>query len=577
MKKLLLSTLLAFAALGINAQIKESATDAVKNMGVGWNLGNTLDASSSTASSPTMAAYWGGQGIDSENYWGQPKTKPELFKMMKKAGYGAIRVPVTWYNHMDANGNVKADWMKRVHEVVDYVIDAGLYCIVNVHHDTGADSGSHQSWLKADEYSKNKERFEKLWKQIAEEFKGYGDHLLFESYNEMLDTKSSWCFASFNASGSYDATLAKNAYDGINGYAQSFVDVVRATGGNNATRNLVVNTYGACNGGGNWNSHLQDPLKEMKLPEDKEKGHLIFEIHTYPQIATKNNQGVVTNRKIADIRKEIDDNIAQLKTHLVSKGAPVIIGEWGTSNVDAGAGKTDYDVRRDLMLQFVDYFVKQTKAAGMAAFYWMGITDGTSRSIPVFSQADLAECMVKAYHGADFNGEYPEMEAQSEYVVFEGEKAITSWAVNVSVPADAFKSLGEGMLLEIVYKQEGGGDDIQFFYGDWSSKPSFKVDGKSYNGDFNPGKVLGTPNGTEHTTIFTFDATAYKALCSKGLIVFGDGWRMYKLRLVNPTTGINSVNAQAQDDVYYNLAGQRVDRPTRGIYIKGGKKVIIRN
>jgi aryl-phospho-beta-D-glucosidase BglC (GH1 family) len=100
---------------------------------------------------------------------------------------------------MDKDGKVNAEWMKRVHEVVDYVINQGLYCIVNVHHDTGADKDSFKSWIKADEanYEQNKTRYENLWKQIAEEFKDYDEHLLFESYNEMLDKLSSWCFASF--------------------------------------------------------------------------------------------------------------------------------------------------------------------------------------------------------------------------------------------------------------------------------------------------------------------------------------------------------------------------------------------
>ena len=574
MKRKLIASLLMVAASfasTVNAQIEETATDAVKNMGIGWNLGNTLDASSSSVGNPSLPAYWGGQGINSENYWGQPTTKPELFKMMKEAGYGAIRVPVTWYNHMDVDGNVKAEWMKRVHEVVDYVVNEGLYCIINVHHDTGADSGNHQSWIKADDYTKNKERYEKLWKQIAEEFKDYGKLLLFESYNEMLDSKSSWCFASFNTANKYDATLAKNSYDGINGYAQSFVDVVRATGGNNASRNLIVNTYAAANGYGTWSTHLKDVVTQMKMPADIVEGHIAFEVHDYPNLTNNGN-----NRSLTDIKSQIDGTIKVLKDNLVAKGGPVIIGEWGTSNVDAGNGKTDYDVRRSLMLQFVEYYVKQCKANGIAPFYWMGLTDGQYRSMPVFNQPDLAETMSKAYHGSSFAGKFPEMEPQTEYVVFEGEKAITGWNVNVSVAKESFAGVGKDAQLEITYKQEGGGDDIQLFYGDWSSKPSFKVDGKTYNGDLNPGKHYGTPVGTEHTSVLTFDEATYKNLCSKGLIVFGDGWRMYKMKLTNPTTGISSVKVPVQDDAYYTLSGQRVLSPTRGIYIKGGKKVLIR-
>ena len=121
----LLFGLMAMASINVCAADFETATNAVKNMGLGWNLGNTLDANSGSA-----------QGLESETYWGQPVTKPELMKMMKEAGFSAIRVPVTWYNHMDANGKVDEAWMKRVHEIVDYVINQGLYCIVNVHHDT---------------------------------------------------------------------------------------------------------------------------------------------------------------------------------------------------------------------------------------------------------------------------------------------------------------------------------------------------------------------------------------------------------------------------------------------------------
>ena len=116
--------------------------------------------------------------------------------MMKEAGFGAIRVPVTWYQEMDANGKVNDAWMKRVKEVVDYVINNGMYCLLNVHHDTGADGGNYKSWIKASgaNYTQNKAKYEGLWKQIAETFKDYDQHLLFEAYNEMLDEKITRCW-----------------------------------------------------------------------------------------------------------------------------------------------------------------------------------------------------------------------------------------------------------------------------------------------------------------------------------------------------------------------------------------------
>ena len=375
----------------------ESATEAVGNMRVGWNLGNTFDSNSGDTQNMWIERWTDRSPSAYETSWGQPVAKPELIKMMKDAGFNAIRVPVTWYPHMEAKFNltgnvwdptkddigtkIQKDWMKRVHEVVDYVISQGMYCILNVHHDTGAAS---TAWLIADEaeYAKQKERFEAVWQQIAEEFKDYDHHLLFEGYNEMLDIKRSWCFASFAASGQYNAAIAKSAYNAINSYAQSFVNAVRATGGNNSQRNLVVCTYGACDGSGNWNSHLKDPLKNMALPNDKVSDHIIFEVHSYP---------TVTN--LSSVKSEVNNMIKGWKEHLLSKGAPMIVGEWGTSTEGA------YDSYRDNLLAFSRYFVEQTKANGIATFHWMGLSDGDSRSVPEFNQSDLKDAIIKGYYG----------------------------------------------------------------------------------------------------------------------------------------------------------------------------------
>ena len=405
MRKLLSIILLAVTASATcraqNTEF-ETATEAVKNMAVGWNLGNTLDSNSGDTLNMWIEHWTARTPSDYEKAWGQPVTKASLMKMFKDAGFNAIRVPVTWYPHMEAkfkftsndNSNwypsrddigtkVNAAWMRRVKQVVDYVIDAGMYCILNVHHDTGA---ANTAWLVASEadYEKQHERYEALWKQIAETFRDYDEHLLFESYNEMLDTEDSWCFASFAAQGSYNATIARSAYKGINSYAQTFVNTVRATGGNNAQRNLVVNTYGACDGNGNWNSHLQDPLKEMKLPDDEVLNHLIFEVHSYPDI-----------KNLSSAKSTLNTTISNLKKNLASKGAPIIFGEWGTSTDKA------YEQYRSNMLSFYRYFIEQTKKAGIGTFHWMGLSDGDHRSVPEFNQADLVEAIIKGYYGED--------------------------------------------------------------------------------------------------------------------------------------------------------------------------------
>jgi aryl-phospho-beta-D-glucosidase BglC (GH1 family) len=233
-----------------------------------------------------------------------------------------------------------------------------------------------------DIYNKEKARFEEIWRQIAEEFKDYDHHLLFEGYNEMLDSYGSWCFASFATSSNYNASVASSAYQAINSYAQSFVDAVRATGGNNAQRNLIVSTYGACSGSGTWNSHLTDPLTQMALPTDAASNHLLFEVHSYLDVKNLNNA-----------KSEANQMLNSIQTHLASKGAPVIFGEWGTST-DNG-----YDNYRQNMLSFARYFVEQAKAKGFATFYWMGLSDGEHRTVPEFNQPDLVDAIVKGYYG----------------------------------------------------------------------------------------------------------------------------------------------------------------------------------
>ena len=124
MKQILLLACGLLMSFSAQAQSFENAKDAVKNMGVGWNLGNTLDANDASKTWTTTEQH--------ETCWGQPVTKPELMKMMKEAGFNSIRVPVTWYQEMDSDGNVNEAWMNRVKEVVDYVIDTTSTCCLRV-------------------------------------------------------------------------------------------------------------------------------------------------------------------------------------------------------------------------------------------------------------------------------------------------------------------------------------------------------------------------------------------------------------------------------------------------------------
>ena len=565
-KRLLTICMLTLSTSILKAQSFESATDAVKNMGVGWNLGNTLDATKWGQPQgwnwPSVTAH--------ENEWGQPTTKPELLKMMKEAGFGAIRVPVTWFQEMDSNGKVKAEWMKRVHEVVDYVINNGMYCILNVHHDTGE---GEDHWLYANTtcYNNVKDTYQYLWQQIAAEFKDYDQKLLFESYNEMLDKYGSWNYAMSNRTGGYDETEAKDAYDAINQYAQLFVNTVRSSGGNNAQRNLVVNTYGACCGG-KWgtNELPMEPLKQMKLPTDMTTGHLIFQVHSYPGLKSNN---------LSSIKTQVTTMMSDLKTVLAAKGAPVIIGEWGTLNDDSDVNYTN---NKTNYLDFCKHFVTEAKKNDIATFYWMGLSDGVYRSEVVFSQPDLAETITKAYHGSSFEGKYPVHDSSKGTVAFEGEKVL-EWGQGITIKAAMLKEAGNKVQVEITYKLDFTDyDDMQFMYnkGGWQKiTAGLSMDGKSFDGaDFSATSFYGIQSGDSKTSTLTFNEAAYELVSVNDLVIQGHGVIISKVVVKAPeASGIkNTVIYQNDDNTIYNLQGQRVENPQHGIYIRNGKKFVVK-
>ena len=349
--------------------VEESAAQAVKNMGIGTNFGNCTD----------VVAMWMNMNSNSvtdfEKAWGQEPTTKPMVDFLKKNGFNSVRIPVTWFQHMKADGTVDEAWMNRIQEIVDYVIDNGMYCILNIHHDTGADSDDVKHWIKADEanYKENKEKFEYLWTQIATRFKNYDQHLVFEGYNEMLDADNTW-----------NAPKSASSYKGLNGYAQSFVNAVRATGGNNETRNLIINTYAAANG--------DDVLNNLAIPTDKVDGHIAVEVHTYSPW-----DWFAKGKWDASCSKEIADMFTRLNSKFISKGIPCIIGEYGThgsKSVSKTSSASEIQAAAD---QAAD-IVKQAKAYGVATFYWMSIFDGTDRSVPQWTLPTVVEAMKKAYN-----------------------------------------------------------------------------------------------------------------------------------------------------------------------------------
>lgn len=335
----------------------ESANSAVKNMGIGWNLWNTLDSHSGGADwGITTPEGW-------ETCWGNAVTKPELMKMVRKAGFSAVRVPVTWYPHMDDDGKVDPAWMKRVHEVVDYVVDQGMYCLLNVHHDG-------DRWIKAEEanYQENHERFEFLWRQIAEEFKDYDQHLIFEGFNELTDKNNAFVLPTDE----YGEEYRQGAFKAINAYAQSFVDAVRSTGGNNLERNLLVNIYSACMAPTDWGA---EPLEMMEIPKDATNDHVIFGVHCYWMGGNNDVDGIIRN----------------INVHFTARGIPTIVGEWGAFN----EGDNHFESHHA-------YFLKRSKAHGIATFLWGSVCGGVLRRLPAVEKPEEVEAVMKAYYGDSY-------------------------------------------------------------------------------------------------------------------------------------------------------------------------------
>ena len=541
MKKTLLFVCGLLMCISTQAADFEKAKDAVTNMGVGWNLGNTLDAHDASKTWTTTEQH--------ETCWGQPVTKPELMKMMKEAGFNTIRVPVTWYQEMDANGKVNEAWMKRVKEVVDYVIDNGMYCILNVHHDTG-DGSTHWLHASSTNYDKNHAKFEGLWKQIAEEFKDYDEHLLFEAYNEMLDDSNTW----------NEPKNKTDGYKAINDYANSFVTTVRNTGGNNKDRNLIVNTYSA--------SSTPDAMKNLDLPE--ESNHIIFQIHSYPNWQSKSNA-----------KSEIDNLISNIKSNLLNR-APVIIGEYATfttwpSDIDY------YNTNREVALYAMDYLIQETKKAGVGTCYWMGLSDGTYRTLPVFHQPDLAQTLIKAYYGSIDGYKYPTVDDfDIVYTINYADEWSEAFLYGASTPLKL--SDYKGLRLEL--DKDSYNETLQVkLYGKTNSGKEAYIpvtgtvttvnfaDSQDNIGD-EISRITLQKTIKDPLTAKVLKATLIKADDSESNCDISVFWGCTVTSEATPKpTGIRAIpmNKVATDGAIYNLQGQRILKPQKGFYIQDGK------
>lgn len=304
-----------------NSGALTSPVDPVELCGritVGWNLGNSLDAT--------------GSGMSSETSWGNPKTTRELILKVKEAGFDAVRIPTTWYNHLDSDFNISEEWLARVQEVVDYAYDEGMYVILNVH---------HENWN--DPYENTlpdvKKKIKKLWTQIANRFESYGERLIFEGMNEPRWKNTNYEWNGGNAEGRRV----------VNAYNECFVETVRATGGNNRYRALMIPTYAASASG----------LDGFTVPQDKS---LIVSVHAYsPYNFAMNPSGTTKfDPNNTSDTQELTWLAGTLYDRFISKGTGVIIGECGTAN------KNNYSDR----VNWAGYFPRLFRSKGIPVFLW---------------------------------------------------------------------------------------------------------------------------------------------------------------------------------------------------------------
>ncbi len=319
----------------INAQalsgdtLKNADTEAIlEDMGLGWNLGNSLDAT-------------GGSGLDTETSWSNPKTTQALIDKVKSLGFNTVRVPVSWGKHVSGdNYTIDSAWLARVKEVVDYCYKNDMYVILNIHHDTKSSVSASGAgyYPRSSAYSSSEKFVTSVWSQAAEYFKDYDYHLIFETLNEprLIGTGYEWWFDKWSI-----PSEVKDAIDCINKLNQKAVDTIRDTGSNNRGRLIMCPGYDASIDGAT--------VSGFKLPTDisGNKNRIAVSVHAYSPYNFAMNVGSgSTSTYTSSIKNELQDLFSTLKSNFRDKGIPVVIGEFGSTDKNNTAERvkwaTDY-------------------------------------------------------------------------------------------------------------------------------------------------------------------------------------------------------------------------------------------
>lgn len=295
-----------------------TALEATRLMGNGINLGNTLEACDNNVGIKTNTP------LSYETHWGQPKTTQAMIDGMKAAGFDTIRIPVAWMTNAthlyEGDYTIDADYMDRVEEVVRYARKAGMYVIINDHWDGGwyGMFGSESAETRA----LAMEAYKGMWQQIAERFRDYSDYLIFESANEELGGRFDENSPLYCSDSVVTYLTDDERYALTNEINQTFVDVVRATGGNNATRFLLIAGY---------STDIDQTCDDrFQMPKDTADSKLMVSVHYYDPWSYCGASSAVSATKWGKVSdyEYMDQQLAKM-TKFTEAGYGVVIGEYG--------------------------------------------------------------------------------------------------------------------------------------------------------------------------------------------------------------------------------------------------------
>ncbi|MBR1638670.1 MAG: cellulase family glycosylhydrolase [Treponema sp.] len=327
-----------------------TAMELAKNMQVGWNLGNSLECYDGSQKDFPV-----NQGIGIENNWYEEAPTEEIIRAGIANGYKTIRIPVTWYNHLiDSDYTIDPEWMAHVKQVVDWAINAGYYIILNEHHSVYPEMSASSPIKHCEGYivrsgdeEESKAFLKAVWTQICQAFNNsYDEHLIFETLNEPRNTNHEHEWNPLNVEGWNPAAETceecKKDFQILNDYNQLVLDTIRASGGNNAKRFVMIPGIGT-----GRNQILSD---EFKMPADSanSENRLLATIHWYPLSGGYGKSNVYSDY----IKNLFNEDFARLNEKFCKKGIPVVVGEFGCDFVHTGEYKATIDDISNCLLDF---------------------------------------------------------------------------------------------------------------------------------------------------------------------------------------------------------------------------------